>query len=172
MIDVIQAGIRDQFAAALMMLRNSIEHCEPGNWTGLVGRFPFWQVAYHTLFYTDLYLCPGEAAFAPPPCHQQGYQWFGENPSTKQPVTVGEPLKQAVLLEYADRVMTKMNRTIMDASESELRGESGFSWLPFPRVQAHLYNLRHLQHHAGQLSAFLNREQGKATPWVRAHCPS
>ena len=30
-------------------------------------------------------------------------------------------------------------------------------WLPFSRLELHLYNLRHIQHHTGQLSAYLRR---------------
>jgi hypothetical protein len=47
MIDLIKTSIRDQYGAALMMVRNSIERCEPSNWGEPVGRFPFWHVAYH-----------------------------------------------------------------------------------------------------------------------------
>lgn len=169
MIDVIQAGIRDQFAAALMMLRNSIEHCEPSNWTKPVGSFAFWHVAYHTLFCTDLYLSAHEKAFLPQPFHRKGYEWFGKDEDTQKPVTVSDPYDKPTLLGYVDTCMKIMHQTVPGESEAVLRGESGFSWLVFPRLQIHLYNLRHLQHHVGQLTAFLNREQGKPIPWVRDH---
>jgi hypothetical protein len=33
-----------------------------------------------------------------------------------------------------------------------LDAASGFDWLPFNRFELHLYNMRHLQHHTGQLT--------------------
>jgi uncharacterized damage-inducible protein DinB len=48
-----------------------------------------------------------------------------------------------------------------------LRGPAGFEWLSFTRSELPLYNLRHVQHHTGQLSAFLRRAKVK-THWQKA----
>jgi hypothetical protein len=50
-----------------------------------------------------------------------------------------------------------------------LAGESGFPWIPFPRLELHIYNIRHIQHHAGQLGAFLRRNKVKGVGWVGTH---
>jgi hypothetical protein len=38
-----------------------------------------------------------------------------------------------------------------------LAGPSGIKFRKCPRLELHVYNLRHIQHHTGQLSAFLRR---------------
>jgi hypothetical protein len=45
---------------------------------------------------------------------------------------------------------------------------SGFHWLPFSRGEAHLYNLRHVQHHAGRLIERLRQTTNEGTGWVFA----
>ena len=51
---------------------------------------------------------------------------------------------------------------------ASFQNESGFSRLPFSRGELHLYNIRHVQHHVGQLSAYLRRivEDGEQW-WVK-----
>ena len=50
-----------------------------------------------------------------------------------------------------------MKRTLSADTPESLQGESGFSWLPFSRGEVHLYNLRHIQHHTGAMSAYVRR---------------
>src|SRR5437773_2146517 len=47
-----------------------------------------------------------------------------------------------------------------------LEGPSGHGRLKFSRLELHLYNVRHIQHHTGQLTAFLRRV-GVKTGWVK-----
>ncbi|KPJ52053.1 hypothetical protein AMJ39_08795 [candidate division TA06 bacterium DG_24] len=43
---------------------------------------------------------------------------------------------------------------------------SGFPWLPFNRFELHLYNIRHIQHHAGQLIERLRSQGVTDFEWV------
>ena len=65
MSDHLQQILARQFDAALCMLNDCVEKCPPALWDARVAKYPFWQVAYHALCFVDLYLSPGEAAFAP-----------------------------------------------------------------------------------------------------------
>jgi hypothetical protein len=56
-------------------------------------------------------------------------------------------------------------------TRQSLEGSSGFSRRQFSRGELHLYNLRHVQHHSGQLSAALRRlnlalQSPQALPWI------
>src|SRR5262249_53413922 len=66
-------------------------------------------------------------------------------------------------------------QTMLDALAAEtaesLQGTSGFAYRPITRGELHVYNLRHVQHHTGQLSAYLRRvdpslSAGNALPWI------
>ena len=45
---------------------------------------------------------------------------------------------------------------------------SGFSWLRFGKTELQLYNIRHIQHHAGQLTDRLRTAAGIGVRWVAA----
>src|SRR4030088_3536216 len=63
--DFWRSAIRQQFHAAIDMLANAIEPCPESVWSG--PGFAFWYLAYHTLFFLDMYLsAEGEPQFHPP----------------------------------------------------------------------------------------------------------
>ena len=45
-------------------------------------------------------------------------------------------------------------------------GRKGFEWCRFSRGELHLYNIRHIQHHAAQLSMRLRLDAKAQVPWV------
>src|SRR5437660_11381298 len=66
MIDFWRSAIRQQFHAAIDMLGNAIEACPDSVCSGHPPR-AFLYIAFHTLFFLDLYLSPvGEDQFRPP----------------------------------------------------------------------------------------------------------
>jgi hypothetical protein len=66
MNDFWRSAIRQQFRAAIDMLANAIQACPDSVWSGEPPR-AFWYIAFHTLFFLDMYLSPvGEAEFRPP----------------------------------------------------------------------------------------------------------
>src|ERR1051325_11462885 len=55
--------LKSQYHAALAMLREAVERCPADEWSNADHTNAFWQVAYHTLYFTHLYLQPNLAAF-------------------------------------------------------------------------------------------------------------
>ncbi len=43
-----------QFEAGLCMIGDCVEKCPEEHWEGMIGRWPFWLVAYHVLCFADL----------------------------------------------------------------------------------------------------------------------
>ncbi|HUF81667.1 MAG TPA: hypothetical protein VMN03_11065 [Burkholderiales bacterium] len=62
--------LKSQDHAALAMLHESIEKCSKDLWYSDEPTNAFWQVAYHALFFTHLYLQPSSGAFRPWARHQ------------------------------------------------------------------------------------------------------
>ena len=60
MIELFKNALTGQFQAALSMFNACVSQCSEDKWEGDVGNFPFWHVAYHTLYYTDMYLSRDE----------------------------------------------------------------------------------------------------------------
>ena len=76
----LQAALKSQYHASLAMLLEAIDSCPADLWTSDQYVNQFWQVTYHALFYTDLYLQASEAAFAPWEHHRPGHHRFGTGP--------------------------------------------------------------------------------------------
>lgn len=132
-----------------------------------VGRVPFWHVAYHALFCTDMYLSADERSFRPPAFHQEGSNFFGPPPwAPDTKIVIDRPYDPPTLTTYLHACQAKAKSTLAGETESTLAGPSRFPWLPFTRLELHLYNLRHLQHHTGQLTAALRRQSGQGVEWA------
>lgn len=169
MIALIQSAVAGQYGAALRMLAGCLERADPDAWQAAVGRFPFWHVTYHTLYYTDLYLSPNEQAFRPQPFHQADSNYLGRQPWRPDTgIVAPQPYDKDTLASYLAACRAKAKQTMESETEATLTGPSGFSWLAFTRLELHLYNLRHLQHHTGQLGALLRRQHGDGVEWVRS----
>lgn len=149
MIDYWKQITLGQFEASLAMLKECLERCPPSLWEEKLAALTFRQVAYHTLFFVDFYLSPGEESFTLRDLHQLG----GDE---REPIN-SPGLDQAATLDYLAICLEKIRSTLAAETEDSLPSPSGFSWLPFSRGELHIYNLRHVQHHTGQLSAQLRR---------------
>jgi hypothetical protein len=148
MIDYVKTILTGQFEATLCMLNGSIRRCPLEHWESRIAKYRFGQVAYHTLFFADLYLSPNEAAFQLRDLHRRG----GDERSSTAPC-IG--LAKDETLTYLSMCRQKMLEVLSSETLQSLQAGSGFSWLPFSRGELHLYNIRHVQHHTGQLSAYL-----------------
>jgi hypothetical protein len=52
------------------------------------------------------------------------------------------------------------------APATNLDAASGFDWLPFNKLELQMYNIRHLQQHAGELMERLGSRAGMEIDWV------
>lgn len=165
MLEFIKQILTGQFEASLAMLGECVRVCPAEHWDGKIASVTFQQVAYHTLFFADLYLTSNEAGFQLREIHYVGGDERNPFPS------VGLPREE--LLEYTSICRQKAIESLAAETSESLRGPSGFSWYPIPRGELHVVNIRHIQHHTGQLSAYLRRvvptfQDRKVLPWVAA----
>ena len=148
------------------MLGNAIESCPEALWNDPEYTNPCWHVAYHTLFYTHLYLQTSEADFRPWEKHRPNSQYLGPKSWTTPEGEPADrtPYTKAALLEYWEfcRRESESRTAVVD-----LEAESGFSWLRFNKLETQFYNIRHIQHHTGQLADRLRRGANMGLVWVR-----
>lgn len=148
-----------QFQAALEMVESAVAQCPDSAWASPVGTRAFWRVAYHALFYGDFYLCRSESDHTPLP-------WQRADENFLDADDAGPPLERETLLAFARHCRAKASAVIPWESDELRAGFSGFPWLPFTRAEIHVYNARHLQHHAGQLAAAIRAAGGPPVEWV------
>jgi len=156
--------IVSQYRASLRMLRSAIAECPAELWNAAGDANRFWHIAYHALFYTNLYLSRTEQEFRPWEKVRPEYNFLGPLPwpPHEQP-KIGEPYAQAEVLEYHDWLFERVADLVRAV---DLAAPSGFSWLPLRRLELHIYNIRHIQHHAGQLIERLRRAGRGGIDWV------
>jgi hypothetical protein len=163
MIEYVRQILTSQYDAVLCMLHRCVEACPPAHYEGKIVSGTFRQITYHTLFFVDLYLSPSREEFVPCELSRRGGDEFqpGFSPGLSQEET----------LAYLAICRQKAGQVMAAETETSLAGPSGFSWYPVSRGELHLVNIRHVQHHTGQLSAYLRRcepalRDPKALRWV------
>jgi hypothetical protein len=156
--------IKSQYGASLEMLRSAIEACPEKLWDSDSYKNRFWHIAYHALFYTDLYLSGSEEDFTPWEKSRPENNFLGPLPwpPHKEP-EIGESYSRSEILEYWDIVSENLS---MKVDAVSLDQPSGFEWLPFNRLELHFYNIRHIQHHGGQLIERLRQNGKEDIDWV------
>jgi len=161
----IQGVLRSQYHAALAMLRQAIERCPEEAWDGGEHPCAVWQIAYHTLFFTHLYLQPEEKTFRAWEHHRQEYQFLGAVPwPPHDPPRIDPPYTKEQILDYWG-----VCDAMIDAGVDRLDLEAptcGFSWYEMPKLEHQLVNIRHIQHHAAQLADRLRLSAGVGVDWV------
>jgi hypothetical protein len=153
-----------QYHAALSALGNAAKQCPESAW--LDSRYPnrFWHLAYHAHFYTHLYLQQSEKEFIPWRGHRPDYQFLGPTPWPPFEKPKSDiPYSKEEVLDYNQFCRVEVETRLRSMS---LSAPSGFHWLPCNKLELQLYNLRHLQHHTGQLIDRMRNEYGIGVAWV------
>jgi hypothetical protein len=160
--------IQSQYLAAMEMLKQTIENCPDALWDRPTDTNKYWHVAYHAIFYVHLYLQPTGEDFHPWEKHRDEYQFMGRVPwPPHDEPKIGEPYSKAEMLEY---LAFCQQQIIEIVPQLNLQAESGFSWLPFGKLELQFYNIRHLQQHTGELAERLG-QAGIDIHWVGAKSP-
>ena len=156
--------IRSQYHASLEMLGQAIEKCPESLWADSEDKNKFWHVAYHAIFYTHLYLQTTEDDFSPWEKHKDNYQYMGAlpYPPHDEPV-IGEPYRKEEVLQYLEFCREQIDEKVPVLNFTD---ESGFSWISFGKLELQFYNIRHLQHHTGELCERLGTRANIDVNWI------
>lgn len=158
------AIIVSQYLAALEMLKQVIVQCPEGLWNDPGDKIKVWHIAYHALFYTQLYLQDTAHTFTPWPKHRNEYQFIGQVPwPPHAPPRIGEPFDKESVLEYAAFCRQQVEQRV---PLLKLEAASGFEWLPFTKLELQFYTIRHLQQHTGELMERLGQRANLAFDWI------
>ena len=158
--------IKSQYRAVLTMLGEAIAKCPDALWDDLEAKQRFWHIAYHTLFFTHLYLQVDGEAFVPWSKHRNEHQFFESVPwAPHKAVKIGDPYTKVELLEYLAVCQKEVEEKV---TSLDLDAASGFDWLSFNKLALQFYNIRHIQHHTGQLDDRLRIKADIGIRWVGA----
>jgi hypothetical protein len=165
MLYTVKQLLINQFEAALCTLEMCIVRCPDAAWDGRVGKLMFCQVAFHTLFYTDFYLGLNEESFRRQPFHLANsdlFRDYEELLDRPQVLLYDKPGVKA----YLEYCRNKAADAISVETADSLVAPCDFPRRNMTRAELHVYNIRHIQHHAAQLSLRLRLDFGENIPWV------
>jgi hypothetical protein len=165
-MSIISGILVRQFGATAQMLQETIENCPERIWTKGSGGAAFWHLAYHTMYFLDFYLHPREEDFRPPPFHREDLWNLVVGPDAPEPPAMAvEPYPKATLLEYLQDIRKRGRRLLAELTEDALTAPSPVPWYTIQRGDFLLNNLRHAQHHIGQLGLILRGNGAEPCAW-------
>jgi hypothetical protein len=163
----IKPALKSQYHAGLKTVRLCVEACPEDRWADpRDGYTAFWRAAYHTLFFTYMYLHAGIDAFQQWPNHKEEAEDLGPfNGPDGQVPKPATPYTKRELLEFWAVVDAFVDPAVdaIDLGASDC----GFPWYKnMGKLEHQFVNLRHIQHHAGALCSRLRIANEILIPWV------
>jgi DinB superfamily len=149
-----------QFGAAMDMLENAIAACPEELWNDRSQRLQYWYIAFHALFWLDLYLSGSAQGFSPP----APFTLDELDPSGLLPDRVYSKDELQAYLEYSRQ---KCRATIKTLTDKKAQEPCKFPWGEVSFSELLLYNMRHVQEHASQLNLILGDKTGAVPGWVK-----
>jgi len=167
MVENFKKLIRNQYEAAFRTLKHGIDGCSDSAWNQPVCNHQFCQTMFHTLFFADVYLGENPEIVEEQEFHKQhadafaGYEEWENRPPEKT-------YTREFIEAYLNHCREKAKSLIDQITEEQLGQPSGFSWIKGTAAEVHVYNIRHIQHHAAQLSLRLRLDSQVDVPWVKS----
>lgn len=164
MIGLLKTIIWGQMGAAIDTLHDMVAACPDDMWRARLydtgARRPefseVWYLVYHALFWLDLYLTGTEDGYLPPaPFTLIEQDDFGPLPD--------RAYTKAELLDYLAECRGRCKATIAAMTEESAQERCWFGWGEVTFAELMIYNMRHVQEHASQLSLALG-QNGVAVP--------
>lgn len=165
MLDLYKHLISQEYAGSLCMVGLCVDRCPNELWQVKIASYPFSQSAFHALFFADLYLSRSIEDQRLDPFHIEHARWFGdyEQLQRREPTAVYE---RGDIQRYVGFCREKAERVVAAETADSLAAPAGFDWRKCTQAELHVYNIRHIQHHAAQLSLRLRLDVGIDIPWV------
>lgn len=160
----LKTSIWQQFGASIDYLADTVSACPDQLWRAPLWKTPnkrpefaqFWYVAYHTLFWLDLYLTGAEEGFVPPAPFTLIEQ-DEDGPLPERVYTKDE--LQAYLRDCRQKCRTMIEALTDETAQRHCR----FGWGECSFLELLSYNMRHVHGHASQLDMLLG-QNGISTP--------
>lgn len=160
MIEVLKNSLWQQFGAAIDTLDDALTLCPHNLWEGQVwadeddDRYgQFWFIAYHTLFWLDLYFTGSMDGFLPPKPFIRGK--LPNTPYTKDDVS-----------RYLNECRQKCEAMIDTLTNEKAAEVCTFQWMQPSYLELQFYNMRHVQEHASHLGLFLGQNGITGIDWI------
>jgi hypothetical protein len=145
----IRGGIQSQHLSALTMLKRAIVKCPQAVWNEPKDSDGVWFKSYHALCYAHLCLQPARG---------DHIHWRGHAKPVSSP-----PLAKGEVLPYLAFVEQEVLRRVPSSTSRQARASARF--VPY-KLELQFVNIRHIQHHAGELYKRLGSRRSIKLDWA------
>jgi hypothetical protein len=161
----VKRALAGQYHAAMDALKGAIKGCPKELWADRKKSAPYWQVVYHTLFCTHLYLSDNDKVFVPWENHQHDIQFMRVKPDREEKSYVVYAREEMLAYwAFVDRHVDERLEAMDIAAP-----KCGFFWYePMTKLEHQINNIRHIQHHAAALAMRLRIHGSRGVGWVGA----
>ncbi len=156
-----------QYEAAFSTINEILAKVPDDVWAGKVANHPFSQSFFHTLFFGDVYLAQNLDEMKQQAFHIEHADSFRDYEELEQRAPVLTYAKSFVE-KYLKFCIEKARSVMAEESEESLASVADFPWHTISRAELHLYNIRHLQHHAAQMIMRLRLDKDAHTGWYKS----
>jgi hypothetical protein len=157
-VEPLIAELKHQYHSTLAMLTSTIEGCPQETWTQEFAAVPFWREAYHALFWMHNFLGNRDKRFQ--------FQPFGVDIDPRLFTPPNNTCEQSEALGYAEQTAAYIDQVFEPLTLDALYASDRYDESDFRSVYHRLmYGLRHVQHHVGKLTAYLNLQGIQLHHW-------
>jgi hypothetical protein len=157
-VEPLVTELKRQYHNTLAMLTGVIEGCPEELWTKEYAGVPFWRESYHALFWMHNFVGPKDKAFH--------FHPFGVDIDPRMFTPPNNTCEQEEAIEYAAQTGAYIDEVFDAMTLDQLGGTDHYDETEFRSVYHRLmYGLRHVQHHVGKLTAYLNIEGVQLDHW-------
>ena len=149
--------LASQYLAGLAMLKGCVEGYDAHLWQDCANhKVAASQIAYHTAFFTNVSLSPSR---------RKAVKWPKEVPQMEhlnKPAASRELLSRADIAEFVEHIVLCLPEYLGSLSADS---DCWPNWYSLSQLEFHINNLRHMQHHVGQLIERHRLVKPLSVPW-------
>ena len=156
-----------ELGAALEMFSNAIKNANDDIWDNTDDERRFWNIAYHTVFFFDLYLSDFDTAIDNVEEQYHVPAYLEDWKDAYNFDTIHEPaMPKEILQRFLEETRGILRSRFADGTVRDQIEERATSWLKMSKGTVLLYNMRHIMQHIGHLNDILRKHERPASSWL------
>ncbi len=142
--------LQNQYNKCLNILSEAIKNYSEDLWYDNKNyKSPAWQIAYHGLFFANIYCSATESGIKSWPKSKDDYHFFHNKPWPPfEEIIINEPYTKDEMLEFLEFVKSNIPEYLLDMQPEE---RCWPHWYDENQLEFHINNIRHIQHHIAEI---------------------
>lgn len=159
--------VNQELGAAIEMLSNAIKNADDDVWDSPSDERRFWNIAYHTIFFLDIYLSDFDPDITDVEDQYRVPAYLKEWEEVYNFDEVHEPaMPKEVLQRFLEETRSTLRSRFAEGIVESQTEKRATSWLKMSKGAVLLYNMRHIMQHVGHLNDILRTHGLQTSRWL------